>query len=76
VGVAYTLQVIAQAKANPVHAGIILSLEAVFGAIGGYLVLDEWLSVRQLIGCGLMLLGMILSQLASAGPKAEEAPGH
>ena len=76
VGVAYTLQVIAQAKANPVHAGIILSLEAVFGAIGGYLVLDEWLSVRQLIGCGLMLLGMILSQLASAGPKVEEAPGR
>ena len=76
VGVAYTLQVIAQAKANPVHAGIILSLEAVFGAIGGYLVLDEWLSVRQLIGCGLMLLGMILSQLASAGPKAEGAPGR
>ena len=76
VGVAYTLQVIAQAKANPVHAGIILSLEAVFGAIGGYLVLDEWLSVRQLIGCGLMLLGMILSQLASAGPKADEAPGR
>ena len=74
VGVAYTLQVIAQVKANPVHAGIILSLEAVFGALGGYLILDEWLSARQLIGCGLMLLGMILSQLASAEPKLEEAP--
>lgn len=74
VGVAYTLQVIAQVKANPVHAGIILSLEAVFGALGGYLILDEWLSARQLTGCGLMLLGMILSQLASAGPQPEEAP--
>ena len=42
VGVAYTLQIVAQAaKANPVHAGIILSLEAVFGALGGYLMLDE-----------------------------------
>lgn len=74
VGVAYTLQVIAQAKANPVHAGIILSLEAVFGAIGGYLILDEWLNARQLTGCGLMLLGMILSQLAIAKPTVEEAP--
>ncbi len=76
VGVAYTLQVIAQAKANPVHAGIILSLEAVFGAIGGYLILDEWLNARQLVGCGLMLLGMILSQLASGESKAGEAPGR
>jgi drug/metabolite transporter (DMT)-like permease len=76
VGVAYTLQVIAQAKANPVHAGIILSLEAVFGAIGGYLILDEWLNARQLVGCGLMLLGMILSQLASSESKAGEAPGR
>ena len=74
VGVAYTLQVIAQTKANPVHAGIILSLEAVFGAIGGYLILDEWLNARQLTGCGLMLLGMILSQLAIAKPTVEEAP--
>lgn len=76
VGVAYTLQVIAQAKANPVHAGIILSLEAVFGAVGGYLILDEWLDVRQLIGCGLMLLGMILSQLASTEAEPGEAPSR
>ena len=65
VGVAYTLQVVAQAKANPVHAGIILSLEAVFGALGGYLMLDELLNTRQLVGCALMLVGMILSQLAT-----------
>ncbi len=65
VGVAYTLQVVAQAKANPVHAGIILSLEAVFGALGGYLMLDELLNSRQLIGCALMLAGMILSQLVT-----------
>ena len=55
----------AQAKANPVHAGIILSLEAVFGALGGYLMLDELLNTRQLVGCALMLVGMILSQLAT-----------
>ena len=71
VGVAYTLQIVAQAKANPVHAGIILSLEAVFGAIGGYLMLDELLNSRQLMGCALMLAGMILSQLATPASIAE-----
>jgi drug/metabolite transporter (DMT)-like permease len=72
VGVAYTLQIVAQAKANPVHAGIILSLEAVFGAIGGYLMLDELLNTRQLTGCALMLAGMILSQLATPGSSSQE----
>ncbi len=48
VGVAYTLQVIAQKNAKPSHAAIILSLEAVFGAVGGALLLDEVLSQREL----------------------------
>lgn len=73
VGVAYTLQVVAQADANPVHAGIILSLEAVFGAIGGYLILDEMLDSRQLIGCAAMLAGMILSQLPRQATKSDAA---
>lgn len=63
VGVAYTLQVIAQRDAEPAHAAIILSLEAVFAAIGGWFMLGEVLTVRALIGCGLMLTGMVLSQL-------------
>lgn len=63
VGIAYTLQVVAQRDAQPAHAAIILSLEAVFGAIGGWMMLGEVLTVRALIGCGLMLAGMILSQL-------------
>ena len=71
VGVAYTLQIVAQARANPVHAGIILSLEAVFGAIGGYLMLGELLNSRQLMGCALMLAGMILSQLATPASNTE-----
>lgn len=62
VGIAYTLQVIAQKKASPAHAAIILSLEAVFAAIGGWLVLDEQLGYRAIIGCGLMLLGMLVAQ--------------
>ena len=55
------------------HAGIILSLEAVFGAVGGYLMLGELLNTRQLIGCALMLAGMILSQLATSEPSSQES---
>lgn len=63
VGVAYTLQVVAQRDADPAHAAIILSLEAVFAAVTGYFMLDEVLSLRAFAGCGLMLGGMLLSQL-------------
>ncbi len=63
VGVAYTLQVIAQQKAHPAHASIILSLEAVFAAIGGWLILNEHLTNRSLFGCFLMMAGMIIVQI-------------
>ena len=63
VGIAYTLQVIAQRDAHPAHAAILLSMEAVFAAFGGWLILDEIISARGLFGCGLMLTGMLLSQL-------------
>ncbi len=66
VGVAYTLQVVAQKHAHPAHAAIFLSLEAVFAAIGGWLLLGELLSHRGLLGCALMLAGMLLSQLWGA----------
>ncbi|MFZ0614333.1 MAG: DMT family transporter [Desulfobacterales bacterium] len=63
VGVAYTLQVVAQRHAHPAHAAILLSLEAVFAAIGGWIILDERLTARGFLGCTLMLSGMLLSQL-------------
>ncbi len=63
VGIAYTLQIVAQREANPANAAIIMSLEAVFAVIGGWLVLNETIPVRGLIGCALMLTGMIVSQL-------------
>jgi len=63
VGVAYTLQVVAQREAHPAHAAIILSLEAVFAALGGFLILRESLTSRGILGCALMLTGMLLSQL-------------
>jgi len=62
VGVAYTLQVVAQKTAHPTHASIILSLEAVFAVIGGWLLLDEHVTLRMLAGCLLMLGGMIMVQ--------------
>jgi drug/metabolite transporter (DMT)-like permease len=63
VGVGYTLQVVAQKNAHPAHVAIILSLEAVFAAIGGILLLNESLDNRALLGCALMLLGMLVSQI-------------
>jgi drug/metabolite transporter (DMT)-like permease len=67
VGVAYTLQVVAQKEAPPAHAAIFLSLEAVFAAVGGWLLLSEILTARAIFGCGLMLAGMLLSQLWGFG---------
>ena len=62
VGLAYTLQVVAQRDANPSHAVIIMSLEGAFAALGGWLLLSEVLAPRDLIGAGLMLMGMLISQ--------------
>ncbi len=63
VGIAYTLQVVAQRRAHPTHAAIILSLETVFAVIGGWIILGERLTSRGLLGCALMLGGMLLSQI-------------
>ena len=50
-------------RRDPAHASIILSLEAVFAAAAGWIVLSELLGMREMAGCGLMLAGMLLSQL-------------
>ena len=63
VGVAYTLQVVAQRDANPTHAAVLLSFETVFAAVGGALFLDESLGGRGLFGCCLMFAGMLAAQL-------------
>jgi drug/metabolite transporter (DMT)-like permease len=63
VGVAYTLQVVAQRDAHPAHASILMSLEAVFAVLGGWLLLDESMNLRGVLGCGLMLTGMVVSQV-------------
>ncbi|MGU5716846.1 DMT family transporter [Aeromonas taiwanensis] len=63
VGIGYTLQVVGQRGAHPAHAAIILSLETVFAAIGGVLLLGEHLDERAIVGCTLMLAGMLISQI-------------
>ncbi len=67
VGLAYTLQVVAQRDAPPAHAAVILSLEGAFAALGGRLLLAEQLTARGYAGCALMLAGMLLSQLWGSG---------
>ena len=62
VGAAYTLQISGQRKAHPAHAALILSMEGVFAALGGWIILSESLSPRGIIGCVLMLTGIILAQ--------------
>ena len=63
VGIAYTLQVVAQRTAPPAHSAILLSLESVFAALGGALVLGERLGARGALGCAVMFAGMVLSQI-------------
>jgi drug/metabolite transporter (DMT)-like permease len=62
-GIAFTLQAVAQTKAHPARASIILSLEAAFAVLAGWLILGEALSPREISGCVLMLTGIISAQL-------------
>ena len=62
-GIAYTLQIIGQRGADPTASALILSLESVFGLIGGLLLLGEDLSAREYFGCATVFLAVILSQI-------------
>ena len=69
VGIAFTLQVVAQRDALASHAAIIMSLEAVFGAIGGALLLGETMTPRGYAGAALMMAGIVWSQLPPRGSR-------
>ena len=62
-GVAYTLQMVGQKYTKPVVASLILSLEAVFAALAGYLLLDEVMTSREFLGSFIVFLAMIFSQI-------------
>jgi drug/metabolite transporter (DMT)-like permease len=64
-GLAFTGQIAAQRHAPPADAAIIMSLETVFAALFGWLILSETLTGQQLLGCALMFTGMLLAQVSS-----------
>jgi len=71
-GIAFTLQIVAQRHTPPAEAALIMSLESVFSALAGAVVLGEMLSLRAAIGAALIMLGVVLVEtcpalLAAAG---------
>ncbi len=76
VGIAYTIQIFVQKKVRPANASIIMGMEAVFAVIGGWMFLNEMLSFRGFVGAGLMLTGMIISQLWGLEKKKRRKRKH
>ncbi|GAB1476109.1 DMT family transporter [Bacillota bacterium] len=68
-GGGFTFQILGQRHTSPTVASLILSLEAVFGAIFGFLLLKEIMSVRELAGCALLFSAVIISQLPQRKPR-------
>ena len=62
-GVAYSMQVLGQQRIEPTTASLIMSLESVIAAISGWLILHETMSFWELMGCALVFLAVILSQI-------------
>lgn len=62
-GVAYTLQIVGQKGMNPTVASLILSLESVVSVVAGFLILHQAMSTRELLGCFLMVIAIVLAQL-------------
>ena len=70
-GVAYTLQIVGQKGMDPTVASLILSLESVVSVLSGWLLLNQKLSLRELAGCVLMFVAIILAQIPKKPKKAE-----
>lgn len=62
-GVAYTLQIVAQKGLNPTLASLIMSLESVISLLAGWIILNQKLSKRELLGCAVMFVAIVLVQL-------------
>ena len=77
-GIAYTLQIVAQRNINPAVGSIIMSLESVFGVIGAAIVFNEQMTNREYIGCAIVFVAVILSQLdfSSLKKKSKAAKNH
>lgn len=70
-GLAYSLQIIGQRELNATVASMIMSLESVFAALFGWLILNQSLSGIELVGCLLVFVGVIISQLPAKRKLAE-----
>ena len=71
-GVGYTLQIIAQSKASPAPAAIILSMESVFGTLAAWILINQVLDVNKILGCLAIFIGVIIVQLVQTNKKLHE----
>ena len=62
-GVAYTCQILGQVYVEPTQAAILMSTEAIFAAVAGWIVLGETMNAVQILGCVLLLGGALMAQL-------------
>jgi len=62
-GLAYSLQIVGQKSIEATAASLIMSLESVFAALGGWWLLNERMTVTELLGCGLVFAAVVISQL-------------
>ena len=62
-GIAFTLQIYAQKNISPAPAAIVFSLEGVFATIAAWIILNQILGLDNIIGCILILFGVLFSQL-------------
>lgn len=73
--VGYTLQILAQKGSNPTVVSLLLSLESVFGALAGAVILGERMSGKEYFGCVLMLVAVVMAQLPERHKTPKTAPG-
>lgn len=66
-GVAYTCQILGQAYVEPTQAAILMSTEAIFAAVAGWIILGETMSGIQMLGCALLLSGALMAQVRGTG---------
>ena len=70
-GVGYTLQIVGQKGTNPVIASLIMSLESVISALAGWVILGQVLSPKEILGCVLMFVAIIITQIPIGNKKTD-----
>lgn len=70
-GVGYTLQIVGQKGINPVIASLIMSLESVISALAGWVILGQVLSPKEILGCILMFVAIIITQIPIGNKKTD-----